>query len=36
VPVPRTSFVVIGSTLPGEAFDWSIVFKIGVTALFIR
>jgi len=34
--VPRTSFVLIASTLTSENFDWSLVLKIGVTALFVR
>ena len=36
LPVPRTSFVLIGSTLPFENFDWSLVLKVGVTIVFIR
>jgi len=36
LPVERTSFVLIGSVLPFEKFDWSVVFKVGVTLLFIR
>ncbi len=36
LPVPRTSFVLIASTLPFEQFDWSLVLKIGVTLLFVR
>lgn len=36
LPLPRTSFVMIASTLPFESFDWSLVLKIGVTLLFIR
>ncbi len=36
LPVPRTSFVLIASTLPFEDFDWSLVFKVGVTVLFVR
>ena len=36
LPIPRTSFVLIGSTLPFEDFDWSLVVKIGVTLVFIR
>jgi hypothetical protein len=36
LPVPRTSLVVIGSTLPFEDFDWSLVLKVGITVLFIR
>ena len=36
LPVPRTSFVLSASTLPSEGFDWSLVFKVGVTALFVR
>ena len=36
LPVPRTSFVMIGSVLPFEKFDWSVVFKIGFTLFFIR
>lgn len=34
LPLPRTSLVVIGSTLPFEGFDWSLVAKVGVTLLF--
>ena len=34
--IPRTSFVLIASTLPSESFDWSLVLKVGVTALFVR
>lgn len=36
LPLPRTSFVMIASTLPFESFDWSLVLKLGVTVLFIR
>jgi hypothetical protein len=36
LPIPRTSFVFIASTSPFEDFDWSLVFKVGVTAVFIR
>ncbi|MFQ5948897.1 MAG: hypothetical protein ACE5KX_08560, partial [Acidimicrobiia bacterium] len=36
LPLPRTSLVAIASTLPFEAFDWSLVLKLGVTVLFIR
>ena len=36
LPLPRTSFVMIASTLPFEQFDWSLVLKIGVTLLFVR
>jgi hypothetical protein len=36
LPVPRTSFVFIASTSPFEDFDWSLVFKVGVTAVFVR
>lgn len=36
LPVPRTSFVMIASALPFEDFDWSIVFKVGVTVVFVR
>ena len=36
LPVPRTSFVMIASTLPFESFDWSLVLKIGVTLIFVR
>ncbi len=36
LPVPRTSFVLIASTLPFEDFDWSLVLKVGVTLVFIR
>ena len=36
LPLPRTSFVMIASTLPFEHFDWSLVLKIGVTLLFVR
>ncbi len=36
LPLPRTSFVLIASTLPFENFDWSLVLKVGVTVLFIR
>jgi hypothetical protein len=36
LPVPRTSFVLIASTLPFENFDWSLVLKVGVTLFFIR
>ena len=34
--IPRTSFVVIASTLPFNDFEWSLVLKVGVTALFVR
>jgi hypothetical protein len=36
LPIPRTSFVMIASTLPFESFEWSLVLKFGVTVLFIR
>ena len=36
LPVPRTSLVLIGSTLPFEDFDWSLVVKVGVTLWFVR
>ena len=36
LPVPRTSFVLIGSTQPFQDRAWSVVAKIGVTVLFIR
>ncbi len=36
LPIPRTSFVLIASTLPLEDFEWSLVFKVGVTVVFIR
>lgn len=36
LPVPRTSFVLIASTLPFEDFDWSLVLKVGVTLVFVR
>ncbi len=36
LPVPRTSFVLIASTLPFQDFDWSLVLKIGVTVVFVR
>ncbi len=36
VPIPQTSFVLIGSTLPFEDFDWSLLIKVGVTLVFIR
>ncbi|MDH3497786.1 MAG: hypothetical protein OER21_13580 [Gemmatimonadota bacterium] len=36
LPVPRTSFVLIASTLPFQDFDWSLVFKVGVTLVFVR
>lgn len=36
LPIPRTSVVVIGSTLPFEDFDWSVVLKLGITLFFGR
>lgn len=36
LPIPRTSFVFIASTLPFEDFDWSLVLKVGITAVFVR
>ena len=36
LPVPRTSFVVIGSAQPFQEFDWSLVLKVGVTIWFVR
>ena len=36
LPLPRTSFVLIASTLPFENFAWSLVLKLGVTLLFVR
>lgn len=36
LPVPRTSFVFIASTQPFQDFDWSLVFKLGVTVVFVR
>lgn len=31
LPVPRTAAVAIGSVLPFEDFDWSLVLKVGVS-----
>lgn len=36
LPIPRTSVVLIGSTLPFQDFDWSLVLKVGITVLFVR
>lgn len=36
LPIPRTSFVLVASTLPFEGFDWSVVAKVGITAFFGR
>lgn len=36
IGIPRTSIVMIASTLPFEDFDWSLVMKVGVTVLFVR
>ena len=36
LPIPRTSFVAIGSVLPFQDFDWSLVLKVGVTVWFVR
>lgn len=36
LPVPRTSMVAVGSTLPFERFEWSLVLKIGVAVLLPR
>jgi hypothetical protein len=36
LPLPRTSFVLIASTLPFEDFDWSLVLKVGMTLFFVR
>ena len=36
LPIPRTSFVVIGSVLPFQEFEWSVVLKVGVTVWFVR
>ena len=36
LPIPRTSFVFIGSVLPFQDFDWSFVLKAGVTIWFVR
>ena len=36
LPLPRTSFVAIGSVLPFQDFDWSLVLKLGVTVWFVR
>ena len=36
LPVKKVSFVLIGSTLPFEDFDWSVVLKLGVTLVFVR
>lgn len=33
LPLPRTSMVAVGSTLPFENFEWSLVLKIGVAVL---
>lgn len=33
LPLPRTSMVAVGSTLPFEDFEWSLVLKIGVAVL---
>lgn len=34
--IPRTSFVMIASTLPFEDFDWSLVLKVAVTVFFVK
>jgi hypothetical protein len=36
LPVPSTSIVLIGSTLPREEVAWSLVVKVGVTLWFVR
>lgn len=36
LPIPRTSFVAIGSVLPFQDFDWSLVLKVGVTIWFVQ
>lgn len=36
LPLPRTSMVAVGSTLPFEDFEWSLVLKIGVAVLVPR
>lgn len=33
LPIPRTSAVAIGSTLPFQDFRWSLVLKVGVRLL---
>jgi len=33
-PLPRTSMVMIGSTLPFDDFEWSLVLKVGWTFWF--
>jgi hypothetical protein len=36
LPLPRTSFVFIASTTPLDDWDWSLVFKVGITLVFVR
>jgi len=36
LPIPRTSIVMIGSVLPFQDFDWSLVLKVGVTIWFLK
>lgn len=36
LPVPRTSLVAIGSVLPFQDFDWSVVLKVGWAIWFIE
>lgn len=36
VPIPRTTVVVTGSTLPFQDFDWSVGLVLDVTLVFVR
>ena len=34
--IPKTSIVMIGSALPFQDFEWSLIFKVGVTIWFLE
>ena len=36
LPIPNTAFVVIGSVLPFEEFEWSLVVKVGWAFWFVK
>ena len=36
IPIPNTAFVVIGSVLPFQEFEWSVVVKVGWAFWFVK
>ncbi len=36
LPIPRTALVVIGSVLPFEKFEWSLILKVGWAIWFVE